>query len=593
MPPRQSKRQKVTESVDADVSNTSSSSSSKASLPSLDSLVVDGKVEEKVVGKFAQNISTSELVGLINQDISDEDFHVVVLLVIKKIGSEGSFMTEFSRHDDSFQSFVELASEKFIVAAEHMETAKWKLHNLIRFLVESFARVDDAKVRSAILRFVSLPCWVNLSPERRSLEFEASPSLVSNWEKFQSVKEKLASKPASKKRGEKRKTSSPEDSLKRDENTMATAISLILSLVRADHLGEDDQLCCKSLLELLILILSHPVTRKYFAILLDDKHVVALLRLNVDTKPHLASLKPWVSLVEWFVGVGADDGSIQRDFVLELQRLAFAEFPEKLKDLMYSSHGTISDRTNLSKTLRLLDASELVHVAHALKLWTSNDDASYPNDSELALKLIVDKVCTQPNPVDAFVSETVYPTEATLFDRDVLPVEDNVQAIHNPIPKLDVQFLNILDYLHRSYHLYRLESAFEIREDIVDAVRKMQPKQAITGSVGFTGAWKMATPIIGTSIDNVAKARIGESYPARVTITTTIDLHAFSGETRSEWEDLRESDVVFLLFINRPRSNRGDFQLTQFLDDYGVRAIRGAEIVEIRDEAGNLLKGNR
>jgi intron-binding protein aquarius len=121
----------------------------------------------------------------------------------------------------------------------------------------------------------------------------------------------------------------------------------------------------------------------------------------------------------------------------------------------------------------------------------------------------------------------------------------------------------------------------------------MQPKQAITGSVGYTGNSKMATPIIGTSIDNVAKARIGEAYPARVTISVTIDLHAFSGETRGEWEDLRESDVVFLLFINRPRANRGDFQLTQFLDDFGVRAIRGAEIVEIRDEANNLLKGNR
>lgn len=590
--PRQTKRQKVTESVDADVSNTSSSSS-KASLPSVDSLILDGKVEEKVVGKFAQSISTVELVGFINQDISDEDFHVVVLLVVNKIGSVASFMTEFSSHDDAFQSFVELASEKFLAAAEHMDTAKWKLHALIRFFVECFARVDDAKVRGAVLRFVSLPCWVNLSSERRSLEFEASPSLVSNWEKFQSVKAKLASKPAAKKRGEKRKTSSPEDSLKRDENTMVAAISMILSLVRANHLGEDEQLCCKSLLELLVLILSHPVTRKYFAILLDDKHVVALLRLNVDTKPHLASLKPWVALVEWFVGVGADDVSTPRDFVLELQRLAFAEFPEKLKDLMYSSHGTISDRTNLSKTLRLLDAAELVHIAQVLKLWTSNDDASYPNDSELALKLIVDKVCTKPNPVDAFVSETVYPTEVTLFDRDVLPMEDNFQAIQNPIPKLDVQFLNILDYLHRSYHLYRLESAFEIREDIVDAVRKMQPKQAITGSVGYTGNSKMATPIIGTSIDNVAKARIGEAYPARVTISVTIDLHAFSGETRGEWEDLRESDVVFLLFINRPRANRGDFQLTQFLDDFGVRAIRGAEIVEIRDEANNLLKGNR
>jgi intron-binding protein aquarius len=39
------------------------------------------------------------------------------------------------------------------------------------------------------------------------------------------------------------------------------------------------------------------------------------------------------------------------------------------------------------------------------------------------------------------------------------------------LPKLNLQFLSPSDYLLRNFHLFRLEAAYEVREDIEVSVR--------------------------------------------------------------------------------------------------------------------------
>jgi intron-binding protein aquarius len=64
--------------------------------------------------------------------------------------------------------------------------------------------------------------------------------------------------------------------------------------------------------------------------------------------------------------------------------------------------------------------------------------------------------------------------------------------------------LTIGDYLLRNFLLYRLESSFEIREDIADSVKRMGPKlNQMTKAVSFGGWARMSLPIISLSIDEV------------------------------------------------------------------------------------------
>ncbi len=84
----------------------------------------------------------------------------------------------------------------------------------------------------------------------------------------------------------------------------------------------------------------------------------------------------------------------------------------------------------------------------------------------------------------------IYPTEEVMWDEDVIPSEDYEGQHCLALPKLNLQFLTFYDYLlrykkifffclfkffffnDRNYDLYRLESAYSIREDIADAIKR-------------------------------------------------------------------------------------------------------------------------
>jgi intron-binding protein aquarius len=43
------------------------------------------------------------------------------------------------------------------------------------------------------------------------------------------------------------------------------------------------------------------------------------------------------------------------------------------------------------------------------------------------------------------------------------------------LPKLQTHFLSFADYLWRNFTLMRLESAYDIRSDLVDVIRRIRP----------------------------------------------------------------------------------------------------------------------
>ena len=133
----------------------------------------------------------------------------------------------------------------------------------------------------------------------------------------------------------------------------------------------------------------------------------------------------------------------------------------------------------------------------------------------------------QRNTLDDINAMPLYPTEALLWDDTVLPLSEFQAGSMLALPKLNlqvidtcmriylfvllvtmhttaacVQFLTFQDYLLRSFQLFRLESAYEIREDIADATERLSPKRVFdyeTGArverVEFQGWSRMAMPV--------------------------------------------------------------------------------------------------
>ncbi len=64
-----------------------------------------------------------------------------------------------------------------------------------------------------------------------------------------------------------------------------------------------------------------------------------------------------------------------------------------------------------------------------------------------------------------------------------------------------------------------------------------------------------------------------------------------SGRIRDEWDSIKKHDVVFLITIapNKYVDEQID-PSKHFLERYGVKFIRGCEVMELMDEQGNPIR---
>ena len=76
---------------------------------------------------------------------------------------------------------------------------------------------------------------------------------------------------------------------------------------------------------------------------------------------------------------------------------------------------------------------------------------------------------------EAIGSLPLYPDEVVPWDSAQLPDLDHTGDSCLALPKLNLQFLTLNDYLLRNFNLFRLEATYDIKQDIEDAVTCATP----------------------------------------------------------------------------------------------------------------------
>jgi intron-binding protein aquarius len=229
------------------------------------------------------------------------------------------------------------------------------------------------------------------------------------------------------------------------------------------------------------------------------------------------------------------------------------------------STGELTNANTLTRILSILGDDELLDVSSKLGVVTSLDlKLTQGLSRDFVTDLLVFHLSRRANEVELLHQLSLYPSETMLWDGNLIPhgrhqkvktlsseSELNVTQSVFPLPKLNLQFLSIYDYLMRNFELYRLETAYEIRVDLVDAIQRMNPVNNVKfGSSGtksvtkFNGWARMAVPVSSFSMTEVGKPHIGEVVPSRVTCTLEFDVSRFNGDVREEWEALREHDGI-------------------------------------------------
>ena len=266
---------------------------------------------------------------------------------------------------------------------------------------------------------------------------------------------------------------------------------------------------CEKFLEFLSDLVSQLPTRRYVNTLLHDLNLLAVIRLSpIFNREENGLLRDLFLLLRHFMNFPIDDSTgtqlTQAQFfekhceqLARLQRTALKHFKSKLTILALSNYGSIDQRKELESHLHPLTESELAELCTFLGIRTAYPAAAnVPVGHNLQLEVLISAHERKRSFLDIIRDLSILPTEETLYEPTLLRNENYNGSRSLAIPKLNLQYLSVGDFLWRTFILYRCESFFEVRNDIEDVIKRLQPR-AIGSAAGtkFEGFSKMAIPI--------------------------------------------------------------------------------------------------
>eukprot|EP00878_Enallax_costatus_P017916 GHUV01018838.1.p1 GENE.GHUV01018838.1~~GHUV01018838.1.p1 ORF type:complete len:1128 (+),score=501.36 GHUV01018838.1:269-3652(+) len=365
--------------------------------------------------------------------------------------------------------------------------------------------------------------------------------------------------------------------------------------------------------EFLIDLLSQLPTRRFVHAVVEDQQLLVKARRSVlYSSPEGHLFRQLLDLLNFYCDFPLNDHTGEQlkeedvvgqhyDKVCQVQRLFFKHWPQ-LRDLALANCAAACDPAGLKRALQGLSQDELRDLV-CKQLRLVGQDDPWAQDHDFLLDVVVTAYQRRASQRAAINAMPLYPTEGLLWDATQIPTAAYSGERPLALPKLNLQFLSPSDYLLRNFHLFRLEAAYEVREDIEVALQRLQPGKDFDNNIKFKGWSKMCTPVTSFRITQVAPARVGEAHPALVHAEVVIDTRGMRGDVASGWDELKQHDVLFMLAVNPPNedellemaasSNSGTAAAAaanmSLVQRVGLLAVRGAEIVEVRDEEGGLM----
>ncbi|RNA15940.1 intron-binding aquarius [Brachionus plicatilis] len=476
---------------------------------------------------------------------------------------------------------------------------------LIKFLDNCINSLEVEIVRLQVQKICGFPMWASVCENRRDFEFKQFPKLKKYWKAIQKQDQKLSQTEL--------------DKVNFERFFFKNLINKFLKVISNCPKQEDGQLdedfkystnYLERFIELLVDIESLLPTRRFFNTLLDDTNLLSHCCLsdmvkNSDQKYNL--FKQLFEMLKFYVKFEIDDQTGEAKTepqVLEyhynklksLQRGVFKYFREDLLTFSLTNISTIDKRDTLLKHLSGLSNDRLYSLAEYLHLVPSREsiqDLEY--SSEFLIEVIVWHMQLRDSQLDVLNSMPLYPTEDIIWNETLVPSDFRQTTFHDTclaLPKLNLQFLTLNDYLMRNFNLFRLEAAYELRQDIEDACIRLKPYYSFEEQTVCFGAWsRMAQPIANFTLTEVGSPNVGEQAPSRVKADVTLDLDFLRDDVRKEWESLRKHDIGFLVTLRPTFSKEQKYDpKDSFLRQMGLLCVRGCEIEGMLGPEGKLIE---
>lgn len=265
---------------------------------------------------------------------------------------------------------------------------------------------------------------------------------------------------------------------------------------------------CERFLEFLSDLQSQLPTRRYVNTLLQDLHTLSAIRMSPafnDVENGL--LRDLYALLKHYTYFSIDDHTgVQHSrteayerhcqTLASLQRVALKHFKEKLTILALSNYSSIDKRTELEGHLQALTDAEIIELCDLLNFRTSYPPTTkVVADRQFLIEVLLSGHERRKTFQETARDLSILPTETTLFEQTLLRNDNYNGSQPLAIPKLNLQYLTVGDFLWRSFILHRCETFYAIRKDVEDTIKRLRPTLGRTGQTAFEGFSRMALPI--------------------------------------------------------------------------------------------------
>jgi len=339
----------------------------------------------------------------------------------------------------------------------------------------------------------------------------------------------------------------------------------------------------------------------------------------------------------------AEMASMYHERAHTLQKLSHRHYPEELSQIIYAGVGMVCETSFLKKSLQIAESSVVEDLAHRLRLIDKNMEEFQQMEKskkrEFVMEVMMYHHILRPSELQTLSRLPLYPDESLLWNPHLVP-SGNPTMLNNStlaLPKLNLQFLTFGDYLLRTFKLLRLESAYEIRSDLVGVIKRMRPvpchgyDEDVDDEMEEDAIWRLKRakaefhgwarmglelPKYGNPVKilKVSPPKLGEDMPSQVLAEITLDLRRCGEQIRKEWDEVGEFDNLFLVAADATSMEGGPAPL---LDDvsssfktknnndeerripdeedvtfprrFGIVAVRGCMVLEVRDEDGTVV----
>ncbi|KAJ2850421.1 hypothetical protein IWW36_001911 [Coemansia brasiliensis] len=482
--------------------------------------------------------------------------------------------------DDVVQLIIRVLSEENVCIGQVDMTSVVRMAG-VQFLIACFGSLETECVRKQCMGLVGLAIWYHMEEEARNSLLSTVPQLPKFWKHTQ--KGFKENKRVSKAEAE-------QNCRNRD------FVPLLLRDLVKQSASLEHQMYCAKVLELLIDLESQLPTRRFLSPLLQDFEIIEECRQRMEDvedglcKQLLSRLDGRMQFPVTDVTGHAQSAAQVREWQLERiarwQLQAFQADGELFEPIVIASAAQLGSAQSLQTLLEPMGMEQVQQLAQMALVRTR----SAVTGEEQPREMLVRSLCARMH-ADVLGEQKMwspYPDEQMVFGKTVGMAETYGRSEAGGqlgygllgVPKLGLQYLSEQDFLKRSFELLQLETAAELRAEIQEAVRRMQPHEADGhNEVIFEGWTRMALPLSVLDVVTVQRPHVGENVPARVQARLEVDLNSYTDSIKAEWKQVRPHDVLILLTVRQS----------------GVMRVRGCQVeaVDIPEDEGSSVLGFR